>query len=150
MNNTPPNDSIGFLISQTYRKLTYLLFVRFKEYDITPEQWGILHRLSQQDGINQKEIAMRSAKDQPTTARILDVLYKKGLIEKQMCSADRRAFLVYITSKGKKLVAETIPIEQEYLAEVVQGIAPSELDLFKKVLSQMDDNITNMTIKVKG
>ncbi|WP_245590421.1 MarR family winged helix-turn-helix transcriptional regulator [Aneurinibacillus terranovensis] len=144
LNSSQSNESIGFFMGRTYRKLTHLLFQRFKEYDITPEQWVILHRLSQQDGINQKEIAIRTAKDQPTTTRILDVLYKKALIQKQMSETDRRAFLVYLTDKGKALVEQTIPIEKSTLEEAVRGIEPAELELFKTLISQIDQNITNM------
>jgi DNA-binding MarR family transcriptional regulator len=129
-----PDESIGFLISQTYRKIVQLVTQRLKDFDITPEQYSILCRITQQDGLNQKEIALRAAKDQPTTARILEVLVNKGLVEKRLSAADRRAYLVYSTPEGKALVEQTTPIEQRALADVVKGIDPAQLETFKNLL----------------
>jgi DNA-binding MarR family transcriptional regulator len=136
---------MGFIIGQTYRKIIQLLFHRLKEYDITPEQWTVLYRISQQDGINQKEIAVRTGKDQPTTARILDALYKKGLVQKEMSTADRRAFLVYLTDKGQVLVEQTTPVEKRVIDDLISGINQSEIELVKKVLMQMSENLKNIT-----
>lgn len=111
-----------------------LLTHRLKEFDITPEQLAVLIRLSKQDGINQKEIAHRAAKDQPTTARILDVLSKKGLIHKQLSPTDRRAFLVYLTNKGKDLTEQMIPIESQMIADISAGIESDQLEQFSNVL----------------
>ncbi|WCK53405.1 MarR family transcriptional regulator [Aneurinibacillus sp. Ricciae_BoGa-3] len=136
---------MGFIIGQTYRKIIQLLFHRLKDYGITPEQWTVLYRISQEDGINQKEIAVRTGKDQPTTARILDVLYKKGFVQKEMSTADRRAFLVFLTDKGKTIVEQTIPIEKSVIGDLVSGINSSEIELVKKVLIQMGENLKNNT-----
>ncbi|MBL0385787.1 MarR family transcriptional regulator [Tumebacillus sp. ITR2] len=133
--------SIGFLISQTYRKITQLLTLRLREYDITPEQFSVLFRVCEYDGLNQKELSLRAAKDQPTTARILEALGKKDLIEKQMSPSDRRAFLVFATDKGKALVELTAPIEAQVIADAVQGIDPVHLDLFTQCLSQIRQNV---------
>jgi DNA-binding MarR family transcriptional regulator len=138
------DQSLGFCLSQTYRKLTQLLTLRLKEHDITPEQWVVLHQIGRSAGINQKEIAARSAKDQPTTARILDVLGKKGLIEKQMSPADRRAYLVYITAKGEALLEQTDPIESQALADAVQDIEPERVELLRETLNQFRQNIEKL------
>lgn len=137
------DESIGFLTGITYRKIVNLLSLELKGLEITTEQWSVLYRISERDGINQKDIANRSGKDQPTTTRILDVLYKKGFIEKKMCKTDRRSFLVYLTKKGGDVVKKAVPIETGTLKKVTQGIDPEQLILFKKVLSQMNENIEN-------
>ncbi|HEU4965787.1 MAG TPA: MarR family transcriptional regulator [Bacilli bacterium] len=138
------SESLGFLLSQTYRKLTQLVTLRLKAYEITPEQFHVLYRISQHDGLNQKEIALRSAKDQPTTTRILDALMKKGLVQKQASTTDRRAFLVFATAKGKEVVAETAPMEAQAIADAVDGIDPAQVELLKTILSQVKDNMEKL------
>ncbi|KEO81827.1 MarR family winged helix-turn-helix transcriptional regulator [Tumebacillus flagellatus] len=132
---------IGFLISQTFRKITQLLTMRLREHDITPEQWSVLFRVCETDGLNQKELAMRAAKDQPTTARILDALGKKGLIEKQPSPTDRRAFLVHATAKGQALMERTIPLEAQAIQDSVEGLDAGQLDLLRQMLGQMIRNV---------
>ncbi|RAL21393.1 MarR family transcriptional regulator [Thermoflavimicrobium daqui] len=132
------------MIAQTYRKLNQLLFLRLKEYEITPEQWSVLYRLSQKDGINQREIAIRTSKDQPTTKRILDCLQKKNLIEKKMSPSDRRAFLIYLTDKGKHLAQQLLPIEQKIMAEISVGMDQAEINQFKNKLLLISENINTL------
>lgn len=144
------DDSIGFLLGQTYRKIVHILSIELKVLDITPEQWSVLYRISEKEALNQKELAHRSGKDQPTTTRILDVLYKKGLIEKKMCPSDRRSFLVYITENGKDLVQEAIPIEKETIERVIHGIDPNHLILLKSILTEMNTNIEESKVNLEG
>ncbi|MGD8189923.1 MarR family winged helix-turn-helix transcriptional regulator [Brevibacillus ginsengisoli] len=137
------DESLGFLLGLSYRKLLGVLNVRLKEYDITPEQWSVLYRLSKQDGINQKEIARRSAKDQPTITRILDALEKKGFVKKQLCPNDRRAFRIYLTDKGNCLLDKISPIERETIEEMQSGLTSEQRELFHKLLVQIIENLTN-------
>ena len=133
-------ESTGFLVAQAYRKIVHLLFQRLKEYDITPEQWSVLYKIAQMEGINQKEIALRTAKDQPTITRILDALIKKGWIDKRMSRTDRRAYLVYVTELGRTVVERTEPIEQGVIDDVTAGIEAEQLELLRKTLIRISEN----------
>lgn len=138
------DESIGFLMGITYRKIVNYVSLELKDLGITTEQWAVLYRISEQDAINQKDIANRSGKDQPTTTRILDALYKKGFIEKKMCTTDRRSFLVYLTERGRETVKKAIPIEKETLAKITRGMDPQQIVLFKNMLRQMNENIERL------
>lgn len=139
------DEPIGFLIGHTYRKMVQYLTVYLREFDLTTEQFAVLFRLSKQDGINQKELASRTAKDQPTTTRILDALSRKGLIEKKMSDADRRAFFIFLSLKGRDLIEKAIPVESQAISEFVEGIDPEQLDLLKRTLLQINTNINRYT-----
>ena len=56
-----------------------------KPYDVTPEQWVILNKLFDEDGISQRELAQRVAKNHPNTTRRItsyNVCYTKLLRER--------------------------------------------------------------------
>lgn len=124
--------SIGFIIGQTYRKMLNVLTSRLKEHDVTPEQFSVLCRLSESDGISQKEIADRTVKDQPTTARILDCLIRKELVRKQTSETDRRSFLVYLTEQGRHKLEVLMPIERQTLEDIFSRMPESELEAFRQ------------------
>lgn len=136
--------SIGFLISQTSRKTINLLMQRLREYDITPEQWSVLYQLHKEGPITQKEIAKLTAKDQPTTARIADLLIKKELIHKKMSPEDRRAFIVSLTNKGEAVAAKIVPIESQTMDDILSGINQNQVQQFKEMLQKINDNIDNL------
>ncbi|MCM3338316.1 MarR family transcriptional regulator [Paenibacillus sp. MER TA 81-3] len=137
--------SIGFAMGVTYRKLSNLLQQRLKEYDITPEQWSVLYQIGRGNGLIQKEIAERSGKDKPTTTRILDHLERKGLIYKKTGENDRRSFLVNITDKGRLLIQETTPIEQQVAEDIKQCVSQEEYDVLMELLLRISNHVNELT-----
>ncbi|WP_284640100.1 MarR family winged helix-turn-helix transcriptional regulator [Paenibacillus silviterrae] len=139
-------DSFGFLINHAGRRMSQLLTLHFQAYDITTEQWTVLHRLAEQDGISQKELARRTEKDQTNITRILDHLQRKGLIERRANASDRRSFLTYITDKGRGLDQTLVPIEQRVISSVMRGFTEEQIHILRELLIQMTQN-TNQDIR---
>ncbi|WP_230980796.1 MarR family winged helix-turn-helix transcriptional regulator [Rossellomorea arthrocnemi] len=136
------DETIGLYTSHTVKNIIRFLTFHLKEFDVTPEQWTVLKRLAEQDGISQKQLAIRSDKDQPTVTRILDILERKELIYKQKNAEDRRSFLIFITEKGMTAKAELSPfIERLYEDTILKGISEEELEVYKSVLSQINANM---------
>ena len=101
----------------------------------------MLSRISENEGLNQKEVAARADKDQPTTTRILDLLEKKGLIRREISPNDRRAFLLRMTEAGQELLASTSEIEKECGRLITEGIDPKKMEIFWDIISRMNANI---------
>lgn len=141
------DESMGFYIGNMYRKMVQHISVQLRPFDITTEQFAILFQLNKSDGINQKELALRTSKDQPTITRILDVLGRKGLVEKKMCPNDRRAFLISVTAKGRELMEQAIPVENKALEQVFEGIEPEQLEWLKQIAMHCIANIQRHTIE---
>ncbi|MGG1630376.1 MarR family winged helix-turn-helix transcriptional regulator [Rossellomorea sp. NRS-1567] len=137
------DESIGLYTSHTVKNIIRFLTLHLKEFDVTPEQWTVLKRLAEQDGISQKQLALKSEKDQPTLTRILDILERKELIYKQKNTEDRRSFLIFITEKGKTAKDELSPfIEGLYEETLLKGISEEDLEVYKNVLSKINENMT--------
>lgn len=134
-------ESLGFIISRTNQKLSNYLTRKFKPYDITPEQWGLLNRLWEKDGVSQKELSELSIKDQTTVTRILDKLERKGLIKRQTSPDDRRSFLIFLTDTGRSLENKLVPIAYEVLDEALQGLSEEEIKQMKLLLNKIFMNI---------
>ncbi|MFD0696780.1 MarR family winged helix-turn-helix transcriptional regulator [Paenibacillus sp. GCM10027628] len=137
--------SIGFNMGVAYRKLSNLLQNRLKEYEITPEQWSVLYQVERGNGLIQKEIAERTAKDKPTTTRILDQLEGKGFITKKTGENDRRSFAVYITDKGKSLIEQTLPIELKVVNDVKRCMSDSEYDMLLELLQRINNHVNELS-----
>ncbi len=140
---TTRDETIGLYTSHTVKNIIRFLTLHLKDFDVTPEQWTVLKRLAEQDGISQKQLAMKAEKDQPTVTRILDILERKELIYKQKNTEDRRSFLIFITEKGMTAKNELSPfIEELYEETILKGISEEELEVYKSVLSQINANMT--------
>lgn len=135
------DDSLGFIISKTSLRLKNNLQQSFKTYDITVEQWGLLNRLWETDGVSQKELAEKSCKDQANITRILDKLEEKGLIKRQADPKDRRAFAIFLTEAGWDLRDKLIPVAVEVLDKALRGIRQEEEEQLKVLLKRIYNNL---------
>ncbi len=135
------DNSLGFILNRTNTRMKNNLLQRFKNYDITPEQWAVLNRLWVQDGIPPKELAELTFKDQPTTVRIVSKLENKGLISKNFNPEDNRSILIFLTPKGLELKNILIPLGFEALKKAIRGIDKNKIETAKSVLNQIYKNL---------
>ena len=137
------DQSAGYLINMTAlllkRELTGALSKN--KINVTPEQWAILNRLSENSDISQKEVAKRTFKDNANITRILDKLEKKGLVKRQMDATDRRVWKIHITKEGRRIRDEIEPLANEILEKATKGIASKEVDAFNTTAKKMLKNL---------
>jgi DNA-binding MarR family transcriptional regulator len=117
------------------------LFQRFKENNVTPEQWAVLNCLWEQEGITPKELSDLTFKDKPNTNRILEKLIIKGLVVRKSHPEDKRAFQIFLTDSGWALREQLIPKAKELLDKATTGIEEHKVTELKNMLNQIYDNI---------
>lgn len=135
------DDSLGFILSKANTKLKNEFFQQLKENDVTPEQWAILCRLGEQEGITQKELSDLTCKDKPNTNRISEKLITKGLVVRNAHPVDKRAFQIFLTDSGRALREQLIPKANRLLEKATRGIEEHKIAELKKMLNQIYDNI---------
>ena len=115
----------------------------FKEnnFPVTKDQWVILKKVSESAGSTQKHIADSTFKDPAALTRILDLLVKKGFVQRQSSMEDRRAFEIGLTVDGSRLVNRMTPIVQEIRAKALAGISEEEERAVGNILEKMRQNI---------
>ena len=137
-------ESLGFVLNRTAAKMKNNLNQSFKPFDVTTEQWRILNRLWEKDGVSQRELSEKSCKDQPNVTRILDKLEEKEFIERQPDPEDRRASLVYLTDRGRDLKAKLVPVALENLDKALKGVNTNEVELVKALLNRIFCNLEDI------
>lgn len=135
------SNSLGFILNKTNTKLKNELLQHFKQYDVTPEQWGILNRLWDQEGLSPKELSELNYKDFPNTIRILEKLEKKELIIKQENPLDKRSSLIFLTDKGRSLEQILPPLAAQILKKALKGIDKEQEQELKFLLNKIYSNL---------
>lgn len=136
--------AIGSASVRLSKKLTRIINIYLKPYNITTEQWSVLRTLSESDEISQKELSQKSDKDQATLTKILDLLVKEELVERLPNPADRRSFLIKITSKGGKIVHEVTPYLEKIFLKITREISEVKLVMYRDVLLSLEANIDGL------
>jgi MarR family transcriptional regulator, organic hydroperoxide resistance regulator len=136
-------NTLGYLVNRCAILLKNELAYRFKQagHTVTPEEWVILNRLWEEDGLSQNEIAERTIKDKTTVTRFLVQMEEKGLIVRKSSKEDGRYKNVHLTSYARKLKPILIPIAQAMLVQLSSGIAEKDLQIALNTLRHVEDNL---------
>jgi DNA-binding MarR family transcriptional regulator len=131
----PLDNSPGYIIHRLDMQMALGLQHTFKAkgFDITPEQWGVLNRLWEGDGIHQSALAERAEKDRHNITRILKLLDKNGYTSRIPDGEDKRRLNVHLTKVGKALKHELIPIATDYLQKCFHGLSQEEVDVLRRI-----------------
>ena len=136
----------GIYMDRTLKQIRFVFSRTFKEQnvDITTEQWVLLYSLYQSNGQSQKELADNSFKDAPTISRIIDLLCKKKLTERQRFAGDRRRYKVFLTDKGRDVVDKVYPAILELRSKGWEELSDDDYNNFLRVLNQLFENFQKM------
>lgn len=137
--------SLGFALINTSMRIKDELRKAFKEkaYDVTPDQFAVLIKLWNKDGLSQKEICERTLKNKSNLTRILDSMEKRGLINRETNKEDRRSFSIYLTNKGKEIQAELIDIAIKTHEKIFKDITDEDKKYLFRILEDISKNIND-------
>lgn len=138
----------SFLLDRTARKVKLYAQQQFKqgEFDVTVDQWLVLKNLSENGLMSQTELANLVFKDHPTLTRIIDLLCKKGYVERVPHPQDRRSFQLHLTETGVAKVTELKPKVLEIREKAWENLTETDFEEFKRILNTIYQNLDGQTI----
>lgn len=141
----PLDSSPGYIIHRADMQMKAGLSRVFQAngFDITPEQWGVLSRLWQSEGIHQSELAARTAKDRHNITRILSLLEKNGYVHRVPDIEDKRRQRVYLTPDGHTLQNKLTPLVIGFLQTCFEGLSQKDVHAFRRILNRIANNLKN-------
>lgn len=105
--------------------------------DLTPLEHAILVHLnndSGEPGIDQNALAARLGVDRNNTSLLIERLVAKGLVERRVNGADRRARLLRLTTGGEKLHRRLRPGATSDQFRLLECLKPHERELLLDLL----------------
>jgi MarR family transcriptional regulator, lower aerobic nicotinate degradation pathway regulator len=129
--------SVGFLLAKAYQRACLLFKEEFEGYDVTPQQFGLLGFLWQEDGITQAELSAKSQIDRTTMGGLIDRLEKEGLLARRSHPEDRRAYRICLTEKGKALQPQLTPLAAAALEKFTAKLDRQEVETLTSLLEKI-------------
>lgn len=109
-----------------------------KPFGLTNQQYNVLRILR---GSNPKPLSTSSIRDRmldkmSDASRIVDRLFKKGLLERKTCSSDKRLVDVFITKEGMSLL-DKIDSVMDDLNSNLNTITEEEAETLNNILDKL-------------
>ena len=134
---TDVSSSIGFLLSKAYQRACALYKEKFGNYDLTPQQFGLMRFLWDEDCITQVELSSRSQIDRTTIGGLIDRLEQSGLVKRLPHPEDRRAYRISLTDSGKSLEKELTPLAEELQSAILEPLTREEVEVLTAILRKL-------------
>lgn len=132
--------SPGPLIRRVHQIGVSIFADEFEGTDITPLQFSILWTLDAHPGFDQITLAQAVALDRTTCSNIVSRLDQRGYIRREVDPNNKRAKLVYLTSKGKEIFHSVEPAMEKVQKKLIQPLSPVERKTFLKLLRKLAES----------
>lgn len=129
--------TVGFLLAKAYQRACLIFKEQLDQYELTPQQFGLLGFLWREDGISQSLLSAKSQIDRTTMGGLIDRLEKEGIVARRPDPADRRAYRVCLTEKGKSLESELVPLALRAQEQFIAKLEPQEVETLKSLLQKI-------------
>jgi DNA-binding MarR family transcriptional regulator len=140
------DNSPGYIIHRldSLLKLALQRAFQSEKLDFTAEQWGVLFRLYESEGIHQSELGARAGKDRHNITRILNGLEKNGYVRRVPDKHDLRRFNIFLTKKSRDLEDRLTSIVLDLLEKAFAGLSKNEIREVRRIHDHIIANVESL------
>lgn len=132
-------------IGKTRKVIDYFMMDCFAEngIELTKVQWILLKRLKEMNGESQHNLAFLTNRDKASLTRLLTTMEKKNLVARIPSDSDHRINRIYITSHGERILKQSMPVVQDMINVMQEGLSEEEKKVTITVLKKITNNINS-------
>ncbi|MDE2228575.1 MAG: MarR family transcriptional regulator [Alphaproteobacteria bacterium] len=134
--------AFGFVLYEAARLYGKRFDHKARALGLSRAQCHVLFRLAVNEGANQARLAELLELEPISLARMIDRMEEAGWVERRADPADRRARLLYLTSKAKPIFDRIVALGAETRGEALTGISPADRDRMIELLTQVRRNLS--------
>jgi DNA-binding MarR family transcriptional regulator len=138
LRNGPPVRRIPLALARRFFQIcTSASAEAVADADLTPLEFAVMAYVNSTDGepdLDQNALAARIGVDRNSASLLVGSLEAKGLLERRVSDADRRARLVRLTPRGEQLFADLHPKAIKLQQQVLDVLDPAERDVLIDLL----------------
>jgi len=130
-------DCIFYQLNKANQAAGRFLSEKLARFEVTAVQGVVLNFLSDEDEVSARRLGQRTKLDSATLTGILDRLAAMELVERRPHPVDRRAILVCLTKKGKRLAPKVHQTILRANRELLSGFGAAEGKSLRAMLQRL-------------
>jgi DNA-binding MarR family transcriptional regulator len=111
---------------------------RLAPLGIQPRHVGLLHAVTAAEGRSQQALAELLHIPKSRMVWLVDDLERLQLVERRRNPTDRRAHALYLTPKGRQILAQAMDIADAHEADLLGSLHPAERDQLAALLRRVE------------
>ena len=136
-----PDESPGFVVRKTNIAVGNALRRRLSKYGLTLGQYYIMRALWINEGQSQRALSEAVGTTEPTTASVLRMLEKNGLIRRARNQQDRRTINIFLTENGLEMKRELLLMAMGINEIATRGLSQHDIEEIKRLMRAMSANL---------
>lgn len=100
---------------------------------LTVSQFGVLESLYHLGPMHQNELGQKILKSSGNMTLVIDNLCKRGYVERQRDTQDRRYIQVHLTDVGRALIEELFPLHVQRVVRELSVLSPAEQEELQRL-----------------
>lgn len=129
------NKDFSFLVSQRFTDASI---------DLTAHQWLLLKKLDEFGEQPQQNLAFITDRDKTSLTRLINTVERKNLVRRIPSQLDRRVNNIHITPEGTAVLLKALPIIQQLVKEMEEGIDALEIKETINTLKKVRHNLEKL------
>lgn len=133
MNSQPPSKipeefaaSAGYMLNQTAQVIAEMVTEALKPLKLAPQEYGVMRVISISGPVSQQTFADRYNIDRTMVTGLVDGLEKRGYVDRQRSTTDRRVNLMHLTPLGKRALTQAVRSVKKAQAEFLAPLTDEE------------------------
>jgi DNA-binding MarR family transcriptional regulator len=133
------NDFLPFrlnVLAQTVSERLSAIYA--SKFNLDIPQWRILANLASRGDMTAQDIARITYSHKSTVSRAVQELENRGLIARKVSSADKRSFTLALTSEGRRMFRQLLPLVLEFERKLMASISDADARALLKGLAALE------------
>jgi DNA-binding MarR family transcriptional regulator len=148
MNNC--SNSIGKLINIISRNIKQIIDHEMSNEGIGHGQYHLIHIVSNNEGISQKDLVDLMNIDKANVARGIKKLEEKMFVKRIQNTDDNRIYNIYLTEKGMSLIPELKKARCRITEICTENLSDTETGELFRLLEKVKTSVVERTAETKG
>ena len=124
----------GFLVAKAHQRLWVMFGEECRAHGVEVQCVGILHLLEEGGAMSQQQLGRRLRIDRTTMVKLVDAMEKSGFARRADNPSDRRAYLVEMTSQGRKALKAMQMVAEKMERKLFTGFTDAERKVIHRAL----------------
>ncbi len=135
---TPLAKFLPYVLSITSNAVSGRIAQEYRtRFGLSVPEWRVMAVLGDAGSLTQRDLTQRTLMDKVAVNRACKVLEERGLAARTPNEQDGRSHHLELTSDGKAMHGEIMPLAVEMEKRVFEGLSPSEVEQFRELLDRV-------------